>query len=803
MRVSSKGLLASSDVVIVGGQASKTELRTGRAFGGPQERVLDELLATSGIQPNRTFRTLVLPEVGSRFFAKSQFTSEGQAAVAELQEQLLRWPGKFLLATDDIALQALTSRSGVYDWRGSVVESTLVPGKWVFCSLPVASCLPPQCVWENRWLLQHDFRRFGQHVQRGTYEKPSYQTVIQPTFSEVIEFIAEAAAQPRVTHDIEVCNRQVSCISLAFTPTAGSPIAMSIPFVWDGGGGDVSYFTEREELEIWLRLGKVFSDPAIASLGQNIVFDTSYVFERYGIMTRNLHDTMIAQNIIAPDYPKGLDFITSIWTDLPYYKKEGKTWFKLGGRWENLWQYNATDSLVCELAFPKQLEQLATDGNLETYDRQRSICEPLVYMTAHGIKANRENLGQARRENDQLVAELRTKLHTEAGYELNHNSTPQLKEFFYEKRKYKPYRSRKTGSITVDAMALKRLASTHGDRAASLILEIRKIEKVSGTYLQPTKIDPDGRWRSSFNPAGTRFSRISSSENIDNRGGNTQNFKHSVQQLLFGADDGYAGYAIDLSNAELRIEAYYGNVLKMIECYETGVDVHALMAGRIFDCSWQEALAEDKAKPKILCPLGSGCYTKRFWGKKSNFSLGYDMAQSTFALQCELPRSESDKLFTAYHKLFPEIRSGFHRRVQDELQRTGFVTNLFGRRVRFQGRLDSNLYRDAYSSVPQSTVGDIINERGLKFLNQRCFGDVELLNQVHDEIVFQLPLALGWAAHSQIIGEIVRSLETPLETEGRVFVIPADVTIFRRFKAGRETKTSPSELEASWLLLQE
>lgn len=50
---------------------------------------------------------------------------------------------------------------------------------------------------------------------------------------------------------------------------------------------------------------------------------------------------MVAQQIAMGDY-RSLGFVNSLWTDHPYYKDEGKKWFKVGGAWElRLWQYNA------------------------------------------------------------------------------------------------------------------------------------------------------------------------------------------------------------------------------------------------------------------------------------------------------------------------------------------------------------------------------------------------------------------------------------------------------------------------------
>ena len=49
--------------------------------------------------------------------------------------------------------------------------------------------------------------------------------------------------------------------------------------------------------------------------------------------------------------------------------------------------------------------------------------------------------------------------------------------------------------------------------------------------------------------------------------------------------------------------------------------------------------------------------------------------------------------------------------------------------------------------------------------------------QVHDSIVFQIPLSIGWTKHAEILLSIKNKLETPLSIHGREFIIPADIAM--------------------------
>ena len=275
-----------------------------------------------------------------------------------------------------------------------------------------------------------------------------------------------------------------------------------------------------------------------------------------------------------------------------------------------------------------------------------------------------------------------------------------------------------------------------------------------------------------------------------------QNWPHSVQSFLM-VDDGYVGFAIDLGQAENRIVAYYGNIVNMINAFEQGWDVHSLTATGIWpDLTWQQIKAEDEEK--IACKLGNGTHTRRYFGKRSNHALNYDLGYRAYALQLEIPEKESKMIYDGYHNLYPGVKNTFHRKVRDQLRSGRVVTNLLGRKTPFLGKLDNNLFKEAYACIPQGTVGDIINSRGLTYIyeNPDLFAPVELLNQVHDEIVFQIPgpwhpdHPCSWEQIAFMITMIKNSLEVPLQASGREFTIPADVTVFKRFKCGSDPKFS-------------
>jgi DNA polymerase-1 len=532
------------------------------------------------------------------------------------------------------------------------------------------------------------------------------------------------------------------------------------------------WFSPDQEADIMLLIQEILEHPDILKCAQNAIFDTHFLLREYGIRTTNIHDTMVAQRICYPDYRIGLDFITAMWTDIPYYKEDGKFWLKGTGTFEQGWMYNGYDSIAIADAFPQQFSELTERGNFEAYDRQRKTIPPLTYMMEHGIRVDTEGM---KRDYDQTGVELdkiTEEFHREVGREMNPLSPDQLSKYFYVEKGLPPYK--KDGRVTVDEKALIRIARK-GHKSASLVLQIRRLTKRRSTYLSLDKIDPDSRIRCSYNPVGTRYSRISSGKNIYGTGTNLQNWPHDLLRYLL-PDEGYIYFSFDESQFENRIVAYVGNILPMIEAFETGKDVHSLTGALISGKPYDQVREGDKLG--ITVPIGDGKHTQRFWGKKCNHALNYDEGYKKFSLDLEISESDGKVLHASYHRAYPGVRNSYHAGVKAQLAKDRTLTNLLGRKITFLGQWGDKLFKEAYSCIPQGTCGDVINERGINYIyyDQDQFAPAELLNQVHDSVGFQLPLALPMLQMAEILLAIRRSLETPLCWKDRTFVVPADLT---------------------------
>ena len=784
---------------ICGEQPGVSEIRGNppRPFIGPAGQLLDEILTMAKIPRREIYFTNVIKDLDAPLahyinldFKRQRYEifEEGMKYIKELGEELSQLKLNVIVALGNIPLIALTSRMGIGKWSGSVLESTLVQGLKVIPAPHPATILPPKFKYLNKPLIYEYLLRAKNESEFPEIRRKARTILIRQPYERCIaalNYCYEVGLRGQtISLDIEVINREVDCFSVGWNDYQ----SISIPLRCSTG----NYFTPEQELEIMLLLAKIVQEERITKVGANIIFDLQFLFRKYGIRPRGIvHCTQIAQKISFPDYPAGLDFVTVSYTDIPYYKEDGKQWMKLPGAtsWENWWRYNGLDSVSPVESFPKQYRVLEKQGNLPTYERQRKLIEPLIYMGERGIRTDVAGMLKYQEDQKKDLDNLSEELNREVGYTINYNSPKQLMDYFYRDCGIRPYKKKSatTGDWreTSDVDALKRIfrLGTRGSKAARLMLDIRSLSRRISTYLDIGKVDEDGRYRSSYKPVGAETGRLSSGETIFGTGGNQQNWPHDLLRFLL-CDEGYIFYSLDLSQIENRIVAYVGGVISQIEAFENDIDSHRLTASIIFNKPFDQISDKDGSSD-----LGDGRQSERYWGKKGNHGINYDEGYKTFALKYEMSEVEAKWILNKIHKGYPQIRSGYHATVQAMLKKDRTVTNLLGRKRLFLGPIfeDRNTplsqclatFREAYAQIPQSTVADKINEDGVEFVyyDQINFKSMELLCQIHDSVGVQVPLSVPWEEHARMLLMIKNKLEKPLSWHGREFATPVDLAI--------------------------
>lgn len=416
--------------------------------------------------------------------------------------------------------------------------------------------------------------------------------------------------------------------------------------------------------------------------------------------------------------------------------------------------YNCLDAIACLEIFYPIMEEITKEGNMDAYNSAVSLINPLMAMQYRGMRFDVEGIAAQSAQTEAKIAELQEKLNTKVGREVNVNSFPQLKKLFYIEYGVRPYVKRGTGNVSLDEEALVRI-ERKGYEEAGWVLEIRQLRKLKSSYLD-VKLDEDGRLRGSADPAGTSTGRLAVRKTQEQTGLNTQTLPHSLYPFIL-ADEGYVMYSIDLSQAENRIVAYIAPEPAMIMAFENKVDIHKQTASLIYSK-----------------PIEEIDYDERQWGKRSNHGLNYGLGYKSFSLIHRIQESFGRWVVEAYHRAYPGVRQ-WHGNTKRELSNTRTLANLFGRHRHFYDRWGEDLFKDAYAYVPQSTVAEMINRRAIlySYYSPHMY-PVELLNNMHDGLWFQISLRTPLEEHERVLRALRASLEAPLKYKGYEFSIPLE-----------------------------
>ena len=464
-------------------------------------------------------------------------------------------------------------------------------------------------------------------------------------------------------------------------------------------------------------------------------------------------------------------------------------------------RYSALDS-ACMMEIHNKIWGMLGNGYKDTYRMTMDLLPVLIFMQTKGMKVNHTLLAETRVEVLEKASLLQAELDALVGAPLNVNSSKACANYFYVTLGIAPILSTKTKKITTDDQAMQRLvrgtAKQAGLRQAKLVQEIRGLQKLYSTYLN-ISFDEDGRLRGAYNPRGTKFGRLSSSQTVFGTGMNYQNLPQEFKKFLV-ADDGYFLLEVDKRQAEWVVVAYSSNDANMIAAIVAGTDVHAHTASLMFGVPVEVVKYEDEVvghatspanihslrmQDELLSQVYSPTWPRgmslRQCGKKSNHGLNYDERYRNFALLNEMEESESKRIVNLYHEIYPGIQNSYEV-TKRQLQKDRTLTNCFGRKVRFLGEWGDDLWKSSYSMIPQSTVVDSLNKGMVKIYNDVWIMknlNVDILAQVHDSILMQVPVAVmrREADFDELMHRLTQYTSPPITYNNHTFTIATDAKI--------------------------
>ena len=428
--------------------------------------------------------------------------------------------------------------------------------------------------------------------------------------------------------------------------------------------------------------------------------------------------------------------------------------------------YASEDADICLRLWMMYRPRLAREGVSSVYERlERPLIPILAEMEKTGIVVDDNILRRLSNDFATRIVELEAIIHEHAGSSFNIASPKQLGEILFDQMGLEGGKKSKTGAWSTGADVLEDLAA-NGVAIAQSVLDYRQLAKLKSTYTDALmkSINPDsGRVHTSYSMVGASTGRLSSSDpNLQNIPIRT----HEGRQIrtAFVARKGYKLISADYSQIELRLVAHVAGEESMIAAFHKGVDIHAQTAAEVFNVPLETMDAETRRRAKAI-----------------NFGIIYGISGFGLARQLSIPQGEARDYIKAYFERFPGIRA-YMDEAKQFAKVNHYVETLFGRRIHIPQIEDKNqavrafAERQAINAPIQGSAADII-KRAMIRLPAALRGeniDADMLLQVHDELIFEVPedqTDKAVAAITRIMEEAaapVLSLKVPLVAEAGI-----------------------------------
>jgi len=198
----------------------------------------------------------------------------------------------------------------------------------------------------------------------------------------------------------------------------------------------------------------------------------------------------------------------------------------------------------------------------------------------------------------------------------------------------------------------------------------------------------------------------------------------------FRAAEGFAIVSADYSQIELRVLTHFCEDPAFLEAFRTGADIHRRTASEVFGVPEADITLEQRRIAKAI-----------------NFGLVFGQTDFGLSQALRIPRAEAKQYIERYFKQYTRVRAYMDGAIE-EARKTSQVSTLLGRvrslpdinAKRAQAR--NYAERIARNTPIQGSAADILKLAMLTVDRELSrFPGVRLLLTVHDELVFEVPLA--------------------------------------------------------------
>jgi uracil-DNA glycosylase family 4 len=794
---------------------------------------LGQLLVDVGIKKDNCWQSYVCkyevpPNVGKK---KIPFPVRAKTVgidivkeLEALQNEINEVKPNCILALGKTPLWALSGKLDIGSYRGSIMYG--MGTKFIPTYNPrhlswQASDVEFVGYW-NRQIILFDIKRAFTQSKFKELQLPVRTLEICKNSAHLAEFRNRYKGKLKLSVDIEANGTCIPvCIGLAFNKHHG----MTVP-LWNHDG--ISNIPASDLVQCWIILAEMLYECEI--IGQNFNYDRDKI-KRLGFIIRRLaSDTMLKAHAINPELPKGLAFNTSLFTEEPFYKNEGMyqgsiTDLLLGCARDACVTYEVNENMDADLDELNQ-RQFFENFLMKLPDLYWSIENQGFRIDTH----ERDRLLRKYIEWDEKV---RYELFTLIGTEINVNSPKQIQSLLWDNLKL----PRKDSTGEEDITALLNSSSIWKNRDEShrriceLILEDRRVRKSVSTYLMALP-DYDRRMRTTYFPCldtgrtstgqqdppirptievidengkkkdkvlGTAFQTMTKHGDIgaDIRGMYIPDISHiETFQTSWGIhtseiQEDEVFIQADSSQAEARVVWLLADDEEALELVDT-IDYHAHTAVWFFGPN-EELFNYDKKKLGYEHPIRFCGKTLRHAGHlgaaKRRASIEVNTQARKYKIPITITEAIAEQALNIFHSKQPRIRGVFQNGIVECLKKDrqliaalpyGIDAPAGGKRTFFE-RWGEELFRQAFSYIPQRTVSDNTKAAAIRIKNQ--IPTIKIIMESHDALLFSIPISKVQSYAPIIKKEMERPINfSQCSLKRRSLKIPCELEIGKNYR---------------------
>ena len=524
-----------ADIFILGDAPSSDDTLCQRPFSGKIGELLETALDSIGVTKEECRLGNVLnyqpaKDEHKRAFGSRQLEESRKYLSSHLEGK--RPDGtprhRVILVCGELGLDFLLGYDKLDKRRGSVYR---YGDMFVIPVYPIEHCR-----WDGAkaQTLVIDLQKAKRILDEG-FKDADFNFVIDPDVYQLEGILSLLRGKDLVCADIEtkMYTNYIRCIQFAWSATEAVCIYNDAPYM--EGTPSIGSTFQRV-------VGEILESTSIEKVFHNGMYDTIILEENGFVVNNYQYDTMYGQFVLAPQLPLGLDYITSIYTNIQYYKDDGK---EVSDRIDKrkLGIYGCKDVVATWQCREQQLKQYEEAPGKWKYLQYKMKQLPLAkHFSTTGLLVDKQRQDELRkkidglRDQDYYLFFALLKLHKVDYFTVSQSA--KVKELLYSTLQLSPKKN-KDGNLTADEDAIvdhittvsRKIQELKTEKAKEpwtmkmmmlkLILTIRGYDKLLGSYIN-IDLSSDGRARSWYKFWGAETGRWSAAMWYDNTGLNGQ-----------------------------------------------------------------------------------------------------------------------------------------------------------------------------------------------------------------------------------------------------------------------------------------